>query len=288
MKRGLFGLRVFSGLVSYSAFVLILLTVTSSTVSFASEPVRICHDQAEYPPYLFWQRNEGKIDRSKVVGPVAELLAEIFKIVDLEHSIELIPFKRCEQEVYRFGSTKQYEMFALATAQKSRLEKAWVVGPIFRMSPGILYSTKKYPNGIPFKKMETIIEKGMPGYMVCGLFGNNYGGFGAGAKGIDQGSKDNNALLRKILLGRCDVAYSGIGQYVGGKYVGRSMVDGIGFQVLTSEDSFTNTFYFFVSKSSPRAYELTTKINQALKQLDRSGITDKIYRKYFPECGRWC
>ena len=42
------------------------------------------------------------------------------------------------------------------------------------------------------------------------------------------------------------------------------------------------TFYLFVAKTSPRAFELSTKINQAIIRLKETGALEKIYTKYLP------
>jgi ABC-type amino acid transport substrate-binding protein len=42
------------------------------------------------------------------------------------------------------------------------------------------------------------------------------------------------------------------------------------------------TYHMFIAKTSPRAYELVAKINQALLILQHNGVSKRIFEKYLP------
>jgi len=82
--------------------------VASSVV--IAQPVRICGDSAEWPPYNYYSRVKGKPEKSKVIGIVPELLDEAFRLMGMTYTITLIPWKRCLMEVYNFGKKQRYVM----------------------------------------------------------------------------------------------------------------------------------------------------------------------------------
>ncbi len=71
-----------------------------------AQPVKICSDQEDWAPFTFYPRVNGKADKSRQIGITQDLLKEVFKIVGLKYSVTPQPWKRCLQEVHKFGKKK--------------------------------------------------------------------------------------------------------------------------------------------------------------------------------------
>lgn len=139
----------------------------------------------------------------------------------------------------------------------------------------------KYPDGLSIKKISDLKK-----YRVIGIHGFNYKqyGFGKNDKGIDTGAKDYEAAFKKLVLGRGDVVIGTFTIPSGFKAIGENIIpENVVWQKL--DDYKPKGFYIFVSKKSPRAYELLTKINQAVILLNERGVTDTILKKYL-SCGQ--
>lgn len=247
-----------------------------------AQPVKICDDIAEWAPFTYYERVDGKMDKSKLVGFVPELLKEVFKIVGLEHSIELIPWKRCLNEVDNYGGQKQYEAFTNGSFSMKRADKYWVTAPLYEMRDGVFYSIKKYPNGPPMTKPSDFVN-----FKLCGVLGYNYEpiyeDYGVPrSKKIDTGSKKTVDALEKISMGRCDLIESSIAVVYGGEAAGQYKIPS-DIKSMPIPGGKRLTYHMYIAKTSPRAYELLTKINQALLILKNNGASKRIYKKYIPE-----
>lgn len=254
-----------------------LLFLVASSAAIA-QPVRICNDEAEWPPYTYYPRVDGKPDKSRLTGAVVELLDEIFKINEMEYSMKLLPWKRCLNEVYRFGKNRKYEVFTDGSFSVERTEKYYLSTLIYSTHQGVFYSKKKYPNGVPMQKSSDLNL-----FTLCGVHGYNYDTYGlAKEKKIDTGAKTLRHALTKISKLRCDLLPNSLEPVYGGVAVGKYTIPAdIASMPIPGMDP--TTFHIFVSKSSPRAYELLTKINQAILILQHNGVSKKIFDKYFSE-----
>ena len=258
-----------------------LLFLVASSVAIA-QPVRICDDAAEWPPYTYYPRVDGKPDKSRLTGAVVELLDEIFKINEMEYSIKLLPWKRCLNEVYRFGENRKFEVFTDGTFSVERTNKYYLSAMIYTTHQGVFYSKKKYPNGVPMQKSSDLNR-----FNLCGVHGWNYEylytDYGVVKdKKIDTGAKNIRHALTKISKLRCDVLPNSLEPVYGGVAVEKYTIPADNASIpIPGVDP--TTFHIFVSKSSPRAYELLTKINQAILILQHNGVSNKIFNKYFAD-----
>lgn len=260
--------------------VLSILCLSSSCA--LAETVNICDDGAEFPPYAYYEKQSNQlaiVKPPKVIGATKELLTEIFSLIDLEYNLELLPWKRCLLEVEHFGINQRYEMFSNGSYSKERSNKYLVSVPIYKTHEGLWYSKKRSSLKVPIKKAAELNN-----YKLCGVLGYNYDwleGMGI-TKAINTGAKDVKSALLMISKGRCDFYIGGLENTYGGATVGLyplpEDIVGIPFP-----EARTPSFHLYISKSSPRANELHTNINQAILLLQKQGIAQKIYRKYLPE-----
>jgi polar amino acid transport system substrate-binding protein len=243
-----------------------------------AQKVAICDDESEFPPYAYREPSKDNPGEMRVTGATVDLVKEIFKLLKLPYSYDLMPWKRCTAAVENFRGEDGYEMFVNGSNNEERAQKFYVSAPIFRRHTGLWFSRTRFPKGPPITK-----AKDLDAFRVCGAFGYNYDWLIAlGVKKIDTGAASPQIALQKLSLDRCDFVVAGMEDTYIGQKLGRITipddVKGIPFP-----GSRRPTYHFFISKTSPRALELYTNINQVILQLQNSGKAQEIFRKYLPE-----
>lgn len=262
----------------------ILTTVLSifflSNVAVA-QTVHVCDSQAEWPPYAYWPRIDGKKDKSTVTGAVVELTREIFRIVGLKHTFKLTGWKRCLNEVDNFGKRKNFEMFVDAGYSLERVEKYWITAPIYETHKGVFYATSKYPNGPDVKGLADLKK-----YRVCGVYGNTYSAYRLTLADLDVGARNTKDALLKVLNGRCDILIDSIEPVMGFTALGTPTIpEGISVKAIPNTSG--TSFHMYIAKTSYRGMELSAKINEAIMILQNNGVAKKIFEKYDIEGIYW-
>ncbi len=245
----------------------------------AADPIRLCVGIGEWAPYSYVPIVDGKRVTDQWKGFSVELFDEIFKIIGWEHSIGYVTWKRCLNEVDNFGKKGRFEVFFDGTYNKSRAEKYYFTAPIYTTHQGLFYSAAKYPDGPDVKSVADLKN-----FSICGVSGNNYDIYGLADSDIKTRAKRLNLALKMVAYDRCDLAVSSMEPVYGSKLTGESFIpDGVVGKPIPG--MLPTKFYIFVAKTSPRAYELLTKINQALATLQNNGVSDRILAKYLSEIG---
>lgn len=266
------------------SFILIILFCLCHNVVASGQSINMCDDVEEWPPYLFYERGGMQVNKEELHGGMIDILNEISKITGFNFTIKLLPWKRCLQEVKQFAKLARYEMGVQMSVNEERLKDYYLIGPIYFSEPGYWYSKNKYPNGLIIDEVADLRK-----YKAIGVLGYNYSFWGyINNQGIDTGAHDTENAFKKLALGRGDVFLSDAATPYGYEAIfGKSMIpQGIVFSRITNADRGTG-FFMFVSKDSPRALELVTKINQAIIILNSRGIVDNILKRYLP-CGKNC
>ncbi len=247
-----------------------------------AEPVNICSDEEDWAPFTYFPRVNGIADKSRQIGITQDLLKEIFKIIGLKYSVNKRPWKRCLYEVKNFGKRRKFEIFIDGGYSKEKLKNFYLSLPIYSTHQGLFYSEKKFPDGLPFKKLSDLNK-----FTFCGVTGYSYEkyykkyGLLRSVK-IDQGAKNIPIALKKIDAGRCDVLGSSIEIIYGGIATGAyKLPPSIKSMKLPGVNP--TTFHISIAKTSSRAQELLTKINQAISKIQKNGVSERIFRKYLPK-----
>ncbi|WP_108650115.1 substrate-binding periplasmic protein [Dongshaea marina] len=240
--------------------------------------VRICDDNAEWPPYTYYQRDAGKIDKEKLSGATVELMEEVFKEINLEFKIDLIPWKRCLKEVESFDVSKKYEVVINGSFNQQRHQFYYFSHPLYKTHSGIFYSAKKFSGRVPIHNVRDLNQ-----YRLFGISGYNYSPFiEAGVtRKIHTPVKNNSQAFKLLEQNRYDFFLSSVEPVYGSHAIMEHPIpDSIKSALVPGIKSFT--FYLMISKTSPRAYELSTRINHALVKLKENGTAEKIFKKYLP------
>jgi len=254
----------------------VLLAISNDAIA---QPVSICDDEGEWPPYVYYSRVDGKPDKSEVTGASVELMGEVFKLIDMKYSITLLPWKRCLMEVDKFGQNRKYEVVANGSFSKARADKYYVSTPIYKTHKGVFYSKKKFPKGPPIRKLSDLNEFDS----ICGVLGYNYGQYKLDPNKINLHSAPNmGAALQMLSSQRCDILLNSIESVFGGVAIGNYAIPPDVAHMAIPEIEPT-TFHLFIAKSSPRGLELLKKVNKAIHILQSNGVSKKIFKKYIPE-----
>ena len=257
---------------------ILFLALAMSFSNTQADIVHICDDTAEFAPYIYRSKISNQENNSSLTGATKELLDEIFNTIGIDYKLDLLPWKRCLIEVEKFGTNKYYEVFSNGSYSKERSDKYYTTSAIYRTHEGLWYSKVKFPHGIPIKTASDLNQ-----FSLCGVLGYNYATLkklGVTTE-ISTGAKSVKSALLKVAKNRCDIFIGGLEDTYGGSSVGiydipQSVIS------IPLPGVKSNSYHLFVSKSSPRAYELLTKLNQAILLLQHQGIANKIYEKYLP------
>ena len=183
-------------------------------------------------------------------------------------------WKRCLIEVDNFGTNGKFEVFFDGSYNESRAEKYYLTAPIYTTHQGLFYSAAKYPDGPDVKSVADLKN-----FSICGVSGNNYDVYGLVDSDIKTWAKRLNLALKMMAHSRCDLVVNSMEPVYGSKLTGVSLIpDGVIGKPIPGV--LPTKFYIFVGKTSPRAYELLTMINQAIAILQNTGVSDRILDKY--------
>lgn len=256
--------------------ILTMLGHSASAWAKSPEPVHICYHDGEWPPYIYFQRQNKTVNTSVVEGATVTLFNKIFRRLKLDHSITMMPWKRCLHEVTTFNQQQKYEMTFNASFNEDRASKFYITSPLYRTRQALFYSTKK------FTTPPTITSGAdLKGYRLCGILGYNYTMYRkAGViNSIDTSARGLSNVLEQIANNRCDFFPSPMEPISAGK---KLEVYNYSDHISAIEIPWagTTTFHAFIAKSSPRALELYTQINQELQILQGSGESDEIFKQW--------
>lgn len=246
--------------------------------------VNVCDDDALWPPYLFLAEKDGKTTPQ---GAFIDVLDALSRETGITFKVTLCPWKRCLQEVKDYGKNKKFEMFN-GSWSEIRAKDYWMTSPIYFTTASYWYSREQFPDGPDIKKANDLKN-----YKALGVHGYNYSDYHyttkeefIGIGGIDKSARDLKTAFQMLAAGRGDILLVNASVPIGYKYTGDDIIpEGVAFKQLPGAKS--GGFPIYISRQSPRALELLSKINQAVINLVERGVIDRIMKKYLP-CGRDC
>lgn len=265
---------------SHSVIIAALFCILLSTTRTAhAEIMRICDDEAGWPPYVYNPIVDGKPDKSQITGATIELLDAIFREINQDYTLELLPWKRCLNEVEGYPTKGKFEAFSNGSYSEERARLYHTSLPIYSLDRGVFYSTEKFPNGIDVSSLEKIKN-----YRVCGVHGYTYELWGLGEGEIDLSPKSSAAALKMVSLGRCDVFPSNITPIYGQSFIGEPIVPS-DINVYMIDYIPARNFHIFISRGSERGETILKTINNAISLLKENGVYDEIFDRYYRKIG---
>ena len=247
---------------------------------FAKEhTIRICDDAAEWPPFVFYKRVDGKVDKKHIVGALKDMYDVIFKDLNMSYKLDLIPWKRCTYLVSRYDKAKKYVIFPGIYSEK-RAKVLYYTKPIYYTHQVVWYSKKKFTKEKLFHILKTDPNK----LKICDVNGYNiyfyYKVLNLNKnKKINQEATSQCAVLKKISAGRCDIMIASKEAILGYQMIGKCKIPK-DISYVPYDKLKVSKFLLFIPKSYPHAKELVKKLNNEIDKLDKSGLRDKIMQKW--------
>jgi polar amino acid transport system substrate-binding protein len=180
-------------------------TLSAQSENLKGKTISICDDGAEWPPYTYYERENGE-KTEELVGYSVDVIREIFTKYGIKFTLAIIPWQRCQNEV-DIGT--KYQMFLSGGLDPGRIKRYHISQPYYFTSLYYFWSNKNHPNGLDIsnKSMKAALWDLTNKYKMGNIFGYGMGpltSLGLDISKVDTGAKDYKALKVKILKGRVD------------------------------------------------------------------------------------
>ncbi|MGN7612648.1 substrate-binding periplasmic protein [Magnetococcales bacterium HHB-1] len=233
-------------------------------------PIQICSDQGELPPFTFFERENGQKSK-KLTGWSVDVVRHVFSKYNLDIHVELLPWVRCQTWVQE---GRRYQIGMEATYSKEREQKFLLSEPY---TPGLsghyFYSKHHYPKGPPLHH-----STDLKNYTVCGVHGSNYEPFGIDNQYVDRNSKLYPGLIAKLHANHCDLF---LAYYVMLK--GLMLVDKLKLDkhlAWRKVPEMAPHALIFLLPRNDVGVKLKTMLDQGIQELKKSGKYSAMKKKY--------
>lgn len=254
-------------------YCLIMCCVDIHADEFSESVIKICDDGAEWPPYSYFDRSQGR-KSDQVIGYSVDVIEAIFSKHELKFTVELLPWARCQEKV---AAGDDYQLALNASYNLERDRTYHLLAPYYSMSNYYFYSLKNHPNGLDIDSVQDLKK-----YSVCGISGYNYATYNLSDSEVDQGTKDFPALISKLHKGRCDLfvekyeilaGFAAIGvPFLSDKALGKAPIPGMA----------STPFYMMLSRNYRHKAKLKKILDNGLDEMKKSGQLQEILNRYIP------
>lgn len=235
--------------------------------------VKICEDDAEWPPFTYFERAGGK-PTQRLTGAAVDAVDRILRHAGLHYTIDMLPWKRC-QEGIKSGT---YHMALNASYSDERARDFWLSKPFYYLNSHYYYSRRQHPQGLAIQSIDDLKR-----YRVCGLLGYNYSTYGLQPEDLDLSPANFPLVINKVEHGRCDL-------FVEKREIiaGFGVVDPRMAQELANPDLASapvpgvppTPFHMMVTRAQPWGQALAHVLDQGIASLETSGEMRQIVAKY--------
>jgi len=250
-----------------------LLSIWLAPLCLASETrVQIClGDGNEWPPYTYWERVDGEVDRERLTGSASVLVLTVLQRLQLDYRVRYMPWARVQQEVAEFASRGRCELTWDASYNEERATYAHFSEPLYQTSLGLFYSQRRFLS----EPSAALLQ--LQHYRLCGVIGYNYQAYSIDWEIQRFPSLQQN--LDMLLRQRCDFFPSEIEPLYGGIALGAYRA---GHELRHLRLPGHKAFYLMLSRGSPRGEALIAAINRELQALEASGEAEAIRQRFLP------
>ena len=232
------------------------------------QTIKVCGQEAEWPPYLYFQRSLG-IKTDEVTGYSIEYLKNSLASKGLNYTIDMIPWRRCMESV----KSGVYDMMT-DTSSNAEREQAYLVSkPYYALH--LVYFYDKARSQPAVNRAEDLKK-----LRLCGVNGYNYAPFGIKPNEIEQGAGNLAQSFLKLKKNRCDAVPERLEIALGYKALNVVDFDQLDIGVEPIVDLAPVPFYMMVSRNVPYATELLRVLDEGIEQLNGSPAGRKLASKY--------
>ncbi|MDT9001639.1 transporter substrate-binding domain-containing protein [Paucibacter sp. APW11] len=242
------------------------------------EDVRVCDDANEWPPFSYYERIGGQPGK-RLQGFSVELLQTIFQRHQIRHTIELLPWKRCLQEV-REG--QRFQMLMSATVNAERRRDYLLSEPYYTTLAHYFYLKSRFPQGL---QLSSSAELGR--YVLGGIRGYAYPRVPAELRERMQRTGSYPALFGMLRLGRVDLLVEGLEPMLGLAKTGvLQLQDDPDLAWAPLPGATPEPFYMLFTAQQPAGTALQALVNDELRQMQHSGELQKLLARHLPAATR--
>ena len=232
-----------------------------------------CDDDAEWPPYAYFKRENGS-ETKEVIGLSVDVVNEIFGSQEVTFKPKLIPWMRCLNEV----ETGHCDMVMNAAYSKERSGKFYISHSFYATTPYYFFSKKNNPDGLNIQNKLDLSK-----FRIAGKLGYSYADYGLTYDEIVAKSgiyADNYSKLIQLLhAGRVDIIIERLEVMAGFDVTGASLLQDemLGYAPIPQVEP--SKFYMMFPKSKKGA-ELKDLADSGIERLIKSGRLLELKKKY--------
>ncbi|KIA79957.1 hypothetical protein QR66_13150 [Chromobacterium piscinae] len=232
--------------------------------------LKICEGEEEWPPFVYFKRIDGKKNGKEVAGYSIDYIKNLLAKNGIASIIDMIPWKRCQKEVV----DGNYDMLLNATKSEERDRLYWVSDAYYKLTGIAFYSTTR-----PVPKLRKLED--LRNYRICGIRGYTYENYGLSTNQVDSGSANISMAMNKILNNRCDLFLNNLEIIIGSHILGLEDYlhdQRFGYIRITGKQD--SSFHMLISRKPSYAEKLKILINQGIIDMEKSGETEKLRKRY--------
>lgn len=249
-----------------------LLIYSASSTSQASESIRACAVDLDYPPFLFTQHDAAG---PKLVGLAIDILQDLLKKSGKPPAhIEKLPWLRC------LKLTEVGEIDLVLNVPTAQIDpRPYRISEPYAIVHSVYVTSHvNSPRGLTIRTVEDLKK-----YRICGLLGTRYDSYGIDTDKVDVGSNNYLSLINKLNAGHCDLflekreildGLQARSPDLKAAFVSSSLV-----QTPLPEDSPLGLHYA-ISRRIPNSQALLDQLNAAIASLKESRQLDRWMSNY--------
>ncbi|WP_317204972.1 substrate-binding periplasmic protein [Janthinobacterium sp.] len=230
--------------------------------------VGICDDVAEWPPYTYYRRENGRKTK-EVRGNSLRVVEAIFARHGIRYEIQLLPWKRCLLEV---AGGARFQMLLSATSNPERRAAYLFSRPYYATHYHYFYSRRAHPEGLEIRRPADLNR-----YTLGGIAGYAYSQLAGVDTGAMMRTVDYPALVKMLRAGRFDAFAEDIEVIEGMAKLGeRDFLRGGELAHAPLPGAGENTFHMMFTRATPLGAALQALIDRELARMEKSGQLRKL------------
>ena len=232
--------------------------------------IHIADDSAEWPPYTYYKRINGK-KSDEIVGFSVDVIRDIFNNNNINFTITFLPWKRALLEV---ENGKQYQMLLSGSYSRERDKKYYLSKGYYSTTVYYFYSKKHHPDGMVINSTSDLKK-----YNIAGLRGYNYESYGINNHDIYKRLNNYNSLIPFLHANRCDLFLDIIELMSGYSQIGKNYLGDKDLAYAPAEGILPAIFQMMITKNE-LGKELKRIIDKGINRLEKSGRLAEMKKKY--------
>ncbi|MFZ6798191.1 substrate-binding periplasmic protein [Undibacterium sp. Di24W] len=242
-----------------------LLLLLFASACQASEPIRACGGDSNWPPMSYISK-----ETKSIQGLSVEVLKAIFLTPAPE--FKLRPWARCMAEV---ESMQGSDLIMSSFKTPDREQKFYFSRSYFNLTPAYFFSRQRFAQA-PITTLKDLSQ-----YKVCSLHGAATSYVGNAASKIESGATNYISLIRKIDRGHCEIVVDMKEVFLGLSKIGVAPFDAQHYQIVTLPETQQLPLHFAISKQNPQAKQILETLNKGITALEKNGKLKQLVNLNF-------